>query len=42
MQKIISAVEKHTQLILNAERFLWRHPEKGVITFVMTPFFDSF
>lgn len=29
MQKLINAVEKHTQLILDAERYIWRHPETG-------------
>ncbi len=29
MQKIIAAVEKHTQLILDAERYIWKHPETG-------------
>lgn len=29
MQKIIEAVEKHTQLILDAERYIWAHPETG-------------
>ena len=29
MRDIIAAVEKHTQLILDAERFIWQHPETG-------------
>lgn len=29
MQKIIEAVDKHRQLILDAERFIWKHPETG-------------
>lgn len=29
MQSISSAVEKHKQLILDAERFIWKHPETG-------------
>ena len=29
MQDIISAVEAHRQLILDAERFIWQHPETG-------------
>jgi len=29
MQKLINAVEKHTKLILEAERWLWAHPETG-------------
>ena len=29
MEKIINAVDKHTQLILDSERYLWKHPETG-------------
>ena len=29
MREINSAIEKHTQLILDAERFIWQHPETG-------------
>lgn len=29
MKELIAAVEKHTQLILDAERFIWQHPETG-------------
>ena len=29
MKKIISAVEKHKELILNAERYIWENPETG-------------
>jgi metal-dependent amidase/aminoacylase/carboxypeptidase family protein len=29
MQTIIQAVEKHKQLILDAERYLWKNPETG-------------
>jgi len=29
MQNITKAVEKHRQLILDAERYLWKHPETG-------------
>ena len=29
MQDIIRAVEKHRHLILDAERFIWQHPETG-------------
>lgn len=29
MQKFNKAVEKHTQKILDAERFIWKHPETG-------------
>ncbi len=29
MRDICSAVEKHTQLILDTERYIWKHPETG-------------
>ncbi len=29
MQNIAKAVDKHRQLILDAERYLWKHPETG-------------
>ncbi len=29
MQELIKAVDKHRQLILDAERFIWKHPETG-------------
>ena len=29
MQKIIDAVEKHSKLILDAERYIWNNPETG-------------
>ncbi len=29
MKNIINAVEKHKQLILDSERFIWEHPETG-------------
>lgn len=29
MQKIINAVDKYRQLILDTERFIWKHPETG-------------
>ena len=29
MQTLISAVEKHTQLILDAAQYIWEHPETG-------------
>ena len=29
MQQMISALEKHTQLILDSERYIWQHPETG-------------
>ena len=29
MKDLITAVEKHSQLILDTERFIWQHPETG-------------
>lgn len=29
MQKFKDAVEKYTSLILDAERYIWKHPETG-------------
>ena len=29
MQKLLNAVDKHRQLILNAERYIWANPETG-------------
>ena len=29
MEKISAAVEKHRQLILDAERYIWKNPETG-------------
>lgn len=29
MKEIIQAVEKNQQLILDAERHIWKHPETG-------------
>lgn len=29
MQKLLDAVEKHSQLILDAERYIWKNPETG-------------
>ena len=29
MEQIAAAVEKHSQLILDAERYIWKHPETG-------------
>lgn len=29
MEELIAAVEKHKQLILDTERFVWKHPETG-------------
>jgi len=32
MQTIIQAVEKNRQLILDAERYIWKNPETGTRT----------
>ena len=29
MKNLIAAVEKHQKLILDAERYIWNHPETG-------------
>ena len=29
MQKLINAVEKYRELILQTEKFVWEHPETG-------------
>ena len=29
MKDIIAAVEKHSRMILDAERYIWKHPETG-------------
>ena len=29
MKKVIDAVERHRQLILDAERYIWKNPETG-------------
>ena len=38
MQDIISAVEAHRRLILDAERFIWQHPETGYREFVTSDY----
>lgn len=38
MKKIITATEKHRQLILEAERFIWAHPETGYKEFETTKY----
>ena len=38
MQKIIDAVEKHRDLILEAERYIWKHPETGYKEFKTTEY----
>ena len=29
MKEILAAVEKHTKLILDTERYIWKNPETG-------------
>ena len=29
MQTFINAIEKHRNLILETERYIWKHPETG-------------
>lgn len=43
MQELIKAVDKHRQLILDAERFIWKHPETGYREVVTTKYMaDAF
>ena len=41
MQKIIDAVELHRDLILEAERFIWEHPETGYKEFVTSEYLEK-
>ena len=38
MKEIIAAVEKHQQRILDAERYIWKHPETGYKEFKTTAY----
>lgn len=38
MQKLLDAVEKHSQLILDAERYIWKNPETGYKEFKTSKF----
>lgn len=38
MKEIIAAVEKHQQRILDAERYIWKHPETGYKEFETTAY----
>ena len=43
MKDLNMAVEKHRQLILDAERFIWKHPETGYKEFVTSEYMaDTF
>ncbi len=41
MNKIKTAVEKHTERILKAERFIWNHPETGYKEFETSAFMEK-
>lgn len=38
MEKLIAAVEKHKQLILDTERYIWENPETGYKEFKTTAY----
>lgn len=41
MKKLNLAVEKHTQLILDSERFVWNHPETGYKEFETSAYMEK-
>ena len=41
MKEIITAVEKHQQRILDAERYIWKHPETGYKEFKTTAYMEK-
>lgn len=41
MKEINSAVEKHTKLILDTERFVWEHPETGYKEFETSAYMEK-
>ena len=41
MNKISSAVEKHRQLILDSERYIWAHPETGYKEFETSAYMEK-
>lgn len=41
LERITEAVEKHRQLILDAERFIWQHPETGYKEFETTKYLEE-
>lgn len=41
MQKIFDAVDKHKQLILDSERYLWKHPETGYKEFETSKYMEK-
>ena len=38
MNTMNAAVEKYTQLILDAERYIWKHPETGYKEFATSAY----
>ena len=41
MKELIAAVEKHQQRILDAERYIWKHPETGYKEFKTTAYMEK-
>ncbi len=41
MKELLNAVEKHTKLILDAERFIWKHPETGYKEFETSAYMEK-
>ena len=41
MEKLSNAVEKHKKLILEAERFIWKHPETGYREVVTSKYLEE-
>lgn len=41
MQNLIQAVEKHRELILTAERYIWQHPETGYREVVTSKYMED-
>ncbi|MBQ9099551.1 MAG: amidohydrolase [Clostridia bacterium] len=41
MQNLVKAVEKNRQLILDAERFIWQHPETGYKEYVTSKYMED-
>ena len=41
MQTIINAVDKHRQLILDAERYIWKNPETGYKEFKTSAYLEK-
>lgn len=41
MKELIAAIEKHQQRILDAERYIWKHPETGYKEFKTTAYMEK-